>query len=225
MAAKRGARARPSPTKPEKARKAKVSPAVERAADRAEERSQVKATKPKDKNRTRPRTGDAAARQVHKRPVKAVRPRARPKAGGDLAPVARTPEPEAPRRRGRPTDYDPELCDLVRALGTEGKGAAEIAAELGISRQTWYDWQEARAEFLDAVKDARWLAQAWFERKGRSGIDLGKNFNAQAWRFQMENRFSEDYRQTKVVHNTHHESVGALMDELDGQSGRFRQAA
>ncbi len=224
MAAKRGAVARPSPTKPKTARKAKVSPEVQAAADRAEARARAKQPeKTQGKTRARPPKGG--------RPAKAAAGKARTKtARRPPAPAPRlAPDPAAAsgasRGRGRPTLYSAELCDLVMAAGSEGKSKAQIAALLGISRQCWHDWCEAHADFLDAVKEAEFRALAWWEENGQRGITMGKEFNAAAYCFQMKNRFKADYRDTIVNHNTSSDSVGALMNELDGQSGRFRQAA
>jgi hypothetical protein len=228
MASKRGAIKRPSPTKPSKARKAKVDPAVKAAADRIEQRAaKAKAPAPATKTKSRVRPGKAGATVRQVKPKKSAKATRKPVSGkkAQAGPVATTPA-EQPRGRGRPTDYRPEMCDEVRAYGSEGMGAAEICAELGVkSRQTWLNWQEAHPEFLDAVNDARWLAQAWYEALGRRGIIMGKDFNALAWRIQVENRFSDSYRNVKVVHKTSSDSVAGLLDELDGTSGRFRQAA
>ena len=54
------------------------------------------------------------------------------------APEAPTAEPK-PSKRER-AKYDPKLCAKVERLGAEGKSAAEIRRELGISRSTWRAW-------------------------------------------------------------------------------------
>lgn len=101
---------------------------------------------------------------------------------------------KAKRGKGRPTDYDPAFCERVVALGSEGKSKAQIAAELGVVRQTLYAWAETYREFSDALNRAKELELAWWENEGQAGLRMGKDFNAAAFIFQMKNRFKEDYR-------------------------------
>lgn len=219
MAAKRGARPRPSPTKPKSGVKAKahakpINPAVKAAADRAERKAKQE-----------PAAAPAKKAAGIKRRATVTGGGKRARGADGAAPSAPASPPETPRPVGRPTAYYPGVCDLVRALGSEGKSKAQISANLGISRQCWYDWQDAHEEFLDAVKDADWLAQAHWEDLGYLGIKMGKDFNGATFIFQMKNRFAADYRETVIKHHSTSDSVGALMDELDGTSGRFRKAA
>ncbi len=100
---------------------------------------------------------------------------------------------QAKRRPGRPTDYSPELCATVIELGRKGKSKAQISAHLDVSRQTVDNWCAAHPEFLDAITRARELALAWWEDAGQLGM-LMKGFNANAFQFQMKNRFRDDYR-------------------------------
>lgn len=92
----------------------------------------------------------------------------------------------------RPTLYLPDYCEQVIELGRQGKSHAQIAAALGVSRQTLYNWQDAHPEFLDAITHARDLAQAWFEDKGQEGLAT-PGFNASLWAKQVSARFPDDY--------------------------------
>lgn len=94
---------------------------------------------------------------------------------------------------GRPTDYRAEACETVLALGREGASRAEWCAELDISFNTLYNWEEQYPEFLRATTRARQLAQAWWEKQGRRGI-WSREFNASAYRLQVMNRFPDDWR-------------------------------
>ena len=102
---------------------------------------------------------------------------------------------EIPATRGRPSSYDPAMCDRVVECGREGMGIAEMAAEIGISRETFNVWRKDRKDFSDAVKEAVALSQAWWEKQGRmatfGAID---GFNATSYIFQMKNRFRDDWR-------------------------------
>lgn len=96
---------------------------------------------------------------------------------------------------GRPTDYKPEFCAKVIALGREGASKAEMAHALGCTRQTMDNWAEAHPEFLDAVKEAVEIAQGWWESEGRKATFGGSpGFNATSYIFNMKNRFPADWR-------------------------------
>jgi transcriptional regulator with XRE-family HTH domain len=94
---------------------------------------------------------------------------------------------------GRPSKYWEGYCERVVALGRGGMSKTEIAAELGVGRDTINAWEKKHTEFSDAMKKARDLSQAWWETQARKGIWAGKEFNATAYIFTMKNRFREDY--------------------------------
>ena len=95
---------------------------------------------------------------------------------------------------GRPTDYKPEYCELVVSLGKEGAGKAEMASACGVVRQTLDNWMKAHPQFLDAITRAREESLAWWEKMGRTGITMGKQFNANAYALQVFNRFPDDWK-------------------------------
>jgi hypothetical protein len=98
---------------------------------------------------------------------------------------------------GRPSKYDPAMCETVIQCGREGMGKAEMAAELGIAYSNFDRWQHEHPEFQDAVKEAVRQSQAWWEKMGRvstfGGVD---GFNATSYIFQMKNRFRADWNDT-----------------------------
>lgn len=96
---------------------------------------------------------------------------------------------------GRPTNYDPAFCEQVIELGKVGASKAEMAAELGVVRQTLDNWCEQHPEFLDAVKQAVSWSQAWWEKQGRLATFGGtEGFNATSFIFNMKNRFPSDWK-------------------------------
>lgn len=110
---------------------------------------------------------------------------------------------EIPKPIGRPSIYDPAMCDRVVECGREGMGVAEMSAEIGISRETFNAWRKSRPDFSDAVKEAVSLSQAWWEKQGRmatfGAID---GFNATSYIFQMKNRFRDDWRDKHDVEHS-----------------------
>jgi hypothetical protein len=96
---------------------------------------------------------------------------------------------------GRPTKYDPAMCDRVIELGVDGLTLAEMAGELDITRETLRMWCNEHPEFSCAVKAGVDKAQAWWEGQGRIATFGGcDGFNATSYIFQMKNRFKEDWR-------------------------------
>ncbi len=113
---------------------------------------------------------------------------------------------------GRPTSYRPEFCERVIELGKEGYGKAEIAAELDVERKTLDNWSNEFPEFLLAMSRARELSLAWWERSGRENI-CNRDFNANAYRLQVCNRFPDDWRDQQRL-----ELSGNVRTEPDMQS-------
>lgn len=99
---------------------------------------------------------------------------------------------------GRPSDYDPAFCDKVVELGSTGASVAEMAFELGVTKQTLHNWTDAHPQFLDAFTRAKLASQVWWERKGRDGMEKPSNeFQASIWSRSMAARFPEDWREVK----------------------------
>ncbi len=96
---------------------------------------------------------------------------------------------------GRPSDYSEALCERVVKLGAEGKSKTQIAAALGVVRQTLENWSNQHPEFLDAMTRAGELAMTWWEEQGQKGIWAGSVFNASAWSRSMAARFPDHYRE------------------------------
>lgn len=87
------------------------------------------------------------------------------------------------------------MCERIVELGRQGKSKAQMACDLGISYQTWCVWSQTRPDFSEAVKEAQWCAQAWWEDRGQEGLIQGHKFNATAFIFQVKNRFPASYRE------------------------------
>lgn len=112
---------------------------------------------------------------------------------------------------GRPTKYDPSMCDDVIAYGKQGMGKCEMASNLGITYNSFETYQEQHAEFLQAVKEALRHSQAWWESQGRIATFGGcDGFNATSYIFQMKNRFKEDWRDKQETEHSGGTSVTVL---------------
>lgn len=100
--------------------------------------------------------------------------------------------------RGRPTAYRPEYCERVIEFGKLGKSVAWMAAELGVSKQSLYEWEKVHPAFSDAFTRARLESQRWWEDKGQDNIVSlpGQGtLNAGVYSRSMAARFPEDWRE------------------------------
>lgn len=111
---------------------------------------------------------------------------------------------ETPRKkdpRGRKTLYRPEYDDSVIEWGAQGKSLVWMCAELGISRQTIWDWRKANPSFDEAMNIARAKSQQWWEDIGQDNINT-MGFQCSVWGKSMSARFPEDWRENKGVEVT-----------------------
>lgn len=98
---------------------------------------------------------------------------------------------------GRPSTYDPAYCDRVIEMGKQGYSVVEMAAEIGVHRNTLEtNWTAAHPEFLEAFTHAMQCSQAWWERAGRVGM-IENNISAPIWSRSMAARFPKDWREVK----------------------------
>lgn len=105
------------------------------------------------------------------------------------------------RKGGRPTKYDPSwMLETVIEAGRLGATKEKMAALIGISKDTLYNWIEDNPEFSDAIKEAEMLSQVWWENAGQlAAIGTIDGFNATSWIFSMKNRFPDRYKDVKVT--------------------------
>jgi hypothetical protein len=115
---------------------------------------------------------------------------------------------------GRPTKYDPAMCDMLEASGHNGEGMAEAIVMLGLGRANFYDYIEKYPEFANAVSEYRMRSQSWWEHQGRMAtFGATPGYNATSFIFNMKNRFGEDWRDKHEVENKH-DVTDALTDLL-----------
>jgi hypothetical protein len=107
----------------------------------------------------------------------------------------------ATESRGRPTDYRSDYCERVIELGAAGKSKAQMAAALGVCRQTLENWKNDHPAFLDAITRARDLSLAWWEDKGQENL-LTSGFQTPLWSRSMAARFPDDYTERKQTELT-----------------------
>ena len=103
---------------------------------------------------------------------------------------------------GRPSAYRPDFCAKVIELGRQGKSRCQIAGILDVSFKTLQEYEEKHPEFLQSTQRAKDLAQMWWEEQGQRGIWAGSDFNANAYRLQVTNRFPDQWRDKQQLEHT-----------------------
>lgn len=110
---------------------------------------------------------------------------------------------------GRPTKYDPKMCDTLIERGKEGWSVAEVCSEFGIVKETFYDWVKHKPKFSDAFRIYKAHCQGWWERQGREGLHADK-FQAALYKLNMVNRFGSDWKDKQDVTHSNPDGTGLL---------------
>jgi len=141
--------------------------------------------------------------------------------------------PSDSRPPGRPSKYDPSMCETMLNLFREGASISKICSELNIARSTFFSWLDPRlGSYQQEFAEAFWLgkehSQAHWESIAENYMieyQKGPKLNTTAWSFIMKNRF-EDYRgdggitinNTMVNSSTSYSELAQLSDdELDAK--------
>lgn len=90
---------------------------------------------------------------------------------------------------GRPTKYKPEYCDLLVSMLSNGASLIEFCAEVGICKQTLYNWKDDNPEFLDSYTQAIVNGQAYWEKWLRTKGMTDNKANAPLVKLYFANRF------------------------------------
>lgn len=120
-------------------------------------------------------------------------------------------EPRIPNGPGgRPSEYKPEYCDLVRQMMMdEGISLTAFAGHVGVARETVYAWTSAHREFSDAVSRARSARTLWLERKL---LRSKKGAETTAAIFALKNAQPDEWRDLKHIESTHLHAIAQLTD-------------
>ena len=135
---------------------------------------------------------------------------------------------DTPKKIGRPSKYDPALCDKVVELGRQGKSVEQISSALGFHYKTLLYWAETHPEFLEAMELAKQYELAYWEDLGSQYIveaPQSAKLNTGLWSRSMAARFPAKYRENSKVEvtgkndkpiqvNVLHDFSQSLVDDL-----------
>ncbi|BER92698.1 transposase [Atrimonas thermophila] len=123
---------------------------------------------------------------------------------------------------GRRTKLTPELIERARELKARGLSNEALAAALGISEGTFYNWKskaEKRKsgvflEFLEAIKKG----EREFEAACVNGIfEQGQKGNWQALAWLLERLFPERYSKKDVTTIEHKEPLRIVIERISAR--------
>lgn len=111
-----------------------------------------------------------------------------------------------------PTLYREEYCSKAIEILSEGKSITSLAANLGVCRDTIYNWRDSHPAFAKALKCGVEASQAFWEEEGMKGI-FGKipSFQGSPWIFVMKTRFHRDYSEQKEQKSVNDSIVEQLL--------------
>ena len=106
---------------------------------------------------------------------------------------------------GRPSKYNPDMCAKALDIFKEGKSIRNVAAKLGIHRDTLYEYMKIHPEFSDTVSHGLDLAFAYLEDKLFELIENKSKYNKpefNAVNMALRTRFHEVYGDRHKIDQT-----------------------
>lgn len=98
-------------------------------------------------------------------------------------------------KRGKPSLYKPEYCQMLIEHMKQGYSYETFAVDIGVHRDTLYEWEKVHPEYSDTKKRAVLASQKQWEEWGikglwnTSGQGTHENLNTTLWIFNMKSRF------------------------------------
>lgn len=105
---------------------------------------------------------------------------------------AKAAEARKAKRIGRPSSYDPKYCDLIEELGEQGLSVVEMAANIGVLKNTLAKWALDFPAFQNSFARAREASESYHAGIYREGCKLpAQLFNAGAYKALMAVMFAD----------------------------------
>lgn len=112
---------------------------------------------------------------------------------------------------GRPSKYDESIAERLPDMFKDGQSVLEVSVQLGVSRDTLYEWAKVHPEFSDALTRGKAISQAWWEKIGRENlfdeseydaenkVSTTKKFNEKLWNKNVSCRFRDDWTDKQEI--------------------------
>jgi len=111
---------------------------------------------------------------------------------------------------GAPTLYREEYCDSIIEFGKQGFTVSELCCEIGIHKDTFYEWVKQHSKFSDSFKKYKGFKEAWHQklfRKMAIGDLKEGNLGAAIWLSKIACGWTEERL---------NEGDGFQQDKIDG---------
>jgi transcriptional regulator with XRE-family HTH domain len=119
---------------------------------------------------------------------------------------------DEPRPVGRPTKYDPSLCDALIACMSKGFSLTAFAGEIGVSRSTINNWMGEHPEFLEATKNGQ-AARTRILEATLLAAETGPKVTAHI--FALKNASPEEWRDKHEVQQSGGLSITISSDDAN----------
>lgn len=97
-----------------------------------------------------------------------------------------------------PTKCTPEMMEKIRSIVPnimeQGGSIVECVSELGLARDTLYQWEKTNNEISDIMGAGRISREAWWVKKGRENME-NTNFQSNLYRWMTMNTIGWSNRQ------------------------------
>jgi hypothetical protein len=110
---------------------------------------------------------------------------------------------------GRPTEYQPEYCELVIEKMGQGYSLTAFAGSIRVAKETVYRWIKEYSEFSDAVSRAKPARLTSLETKL---LRSRKGAETTAAIFALRNADPDEWRDVKHQEHSHSVKVETLTD-------------
>lgn len=123
---------------------------------------------------------------------------------------------------GRPSLYSEAYCNEVISFMSDGYSLTAFAGEIGVSRETIYQWKSVHPKFADALTKGHAKRMQWWEKRLQTLADSGTG-NAAAIIFALKNLSPDDWRDkheisqsstVKHVHTIDEKALERMMERL-----------
>lgn len=102
---------------------------------------------------------------------------------------------------GRPSKYSEAYCQEVISFMAQGFSVTAFAGEIGVNRDTVYEWARVHPDFSDSLTKAHAKRMRWWEERLCNMAQTGTG-NAASIIFALKNLQPEDWRDKLEVANT-----------------------
>lgn len=123
--------------------------------------------------------------------------------------------------RGRPTKYRPEFAERLIHAANEGLSLTAFAGEIGVHREIMWEWTDRFPEFGNAVKRAKAIRLAKWERIAlniANGNGTGGSAQSVMTIFGLKNVDPDEWREKTTVE---HDISDRVADQLEAARQRM----